>query len=293
MANLIPKTETPIDVYVIMVIFFSVPLVILSSMFGLIGLGISLILSGALSPLFMADTIASFHSIGLIDSITGDMRTLFPGINFKKPWEREEHGDDGKKKYTDLRVELGEPCDETYQAIDGVMLVKYVYTIKVDISYDGYLSPGEKVIKFNSSEKEIIKRKGRALVSSIISDYYGKEIQNNLKDKNKITKVVSSLNKEDIEEYEKDFCVKLTFRIEDSDFDKETQKFKDAISQAKSFNEAVQILVDGGMDRVRAEKKVAQMLGLQYKEEDLNINIAAPDLKNLQNVSIVGRGGKS
>ena len=287
MAKIIPKTKTPDDVISILIVIAVVLGLFLGLLLGLWGILILLVFLAFSTPLYTGG-VPAFHALVLTNSWTGKMRVVFPGINFKLPWEQAQ--DD----CIDLRVELSEPAlPETYVSLDALMEVKYVYTIRPDISEEHGEDAGEKILIYCSFETSAIKGKGKALFSMLLSDYYGGKPGDQLLNKDFINEEVFGTEEnpqESIRKFEKKHGVKVTVRLEDSDFDKATQKFRDMISAAKSFDEAIKKLVAGGMGQTQAEKIVKLMNLDGYTEKDFNLNVNAPHLTNLRDVSILGGG---
>jgi hypothetical protein len=299
----IPKTETPDDIIAILLLMAIGMSIILVSLIGIIfssfligicvGLFISFLVIGYNTALFSKSNVPPFHTLILINTFTGKMRVIFPGVNWKLPWEKPQD-----KGLIDLRVDLKEVCEETYDSKNGArMETKYVYTIKPDYSNDSNGSPEEKILCFASFEQSAIKTKGRALFSMLLSDYYGKNEGNALLNKSIINEAVFGTESSPnpfILDFEKKHAVEVSVRLEDSDWDAQTLKYRETVAGAESLAEAIEKLTAKGVSQEQAEK-FAKLLNFKegYKEEDFNLNIAAPDLKNLTNVSIMNPlGGK-
>ena len=85
--------------------------------------------------------------------------------------------------------------------------------------------------------------------------------------------------------------MKVTVRLEYSAFNKRTQKFRDMVSGAKSFDQAVEALVRDGNGMTREEAvKIAKLMNLDGVRE-YNINVHAPDLHNLRDFTVLGGPG--
>jgi hypothetical protein len=291
---IVPKTETPDSVYVGLVsIIIAIGIILLLIVGCNMLIPIILFVILGLTTQFYTHGVPAYHSLSLVSQWSGDMRVIFPGVNFKFPWEKPH--EDG---CLDLRVELSEVCKETYAAIDTLMKTEYVYTIRPNLSGD---NPGEDIILYSSFEPEALKAKGRALFSMLLSDYYGKNKGDDLLKKEEINKEVfgTELNpSKKIMEFEKNHGAEVTILLKDSDFDERTQDFRDSVSKAKSMNEAIKVLMDGGMSRPDAEKFVKLMNTDGYTQKDFNLSAVAPDLQNLRDVTILGsvnddkKGGK-
>jgi hypothetical protein len=282
--NIIPKTKTPaniISILLAMVVGLGILLFFLFGLWGILILFVSL----AFSTSLYTSGVPAFHALILVNSWTGTMRVVFPGINWKLPWE------DTQDEYIDLRVELSEAPSETYASKDALMEAKYVYTIRPNISEENGENAEEKILRFSSFEPSAIKEKGKALFSMLLSDHYGDNVGADLLAKEKINEEVFGTEEKKADKiiaFEKKHGVQVTARLEDSDFDKATQKFRDMISGAKSFDEAIAILVEGGRTPVQAEKIVKLMNLDGYTETDFNLNVDAPHLTNVRDITVLG-----
>lgn len=287
-----PKTETPFGVYVWLVILIFVLGFVLYMLFDEIGLILLLVVLGVGVKVYTVSA-PGFHAKRMLNHFTKTQRVVFQGLSAKLPWETEQD------PMIDLRVDLKDVCNDTYPSLDSMMEIKYVYTLRPDFSGE---NPGEKIILYSTYEEDVIKQSFRALISMSLSDYYGKNEGKNLLDKAKINKEVLEADLEGlIEKFEEDHAVKTHVRLEDSDFDKKTQKFRDTISAAKSFNEAVQALmteenVKKGMTLEQATR-IIKLANLEnVKEELFDVKIDASGLENLRDVTFLGKpstgGGK-
>lgn len=230
-----------------------------------------------------------YHALIVLNAWSGAQRTLFQGLNFTLPWENIT--DD-----VDLKVELKAVLEDTYPSKGGsLMKTKYVYTIT--INYSG-VDAGENVILFGSFEPDAIKMSARALLSMLLSDYFGKNMADDLLDKNTINKAVfeKDLGKSLIDQFQKKHGVLLEARLEDTDFSDEVQKARDVVSKAKSIDEAINALMatrpngDSGMSRPDAEK-IVRMLNIPGIQEFI-ISVDAKGLEDLHDVTFLGGLGK-
>lgn len=295
-----PKTETPFGVYLQLIVLAILIWVLLGFFLGgFFGLIVLFVILGFTTS-FYTDTVSGYHARIVLNHLTGNQRTLFQGLNAKLPWESET-------KLIDLRVDINEVLKQTYTTLDGRMDAQYVYIIRPDFSG---ANPGEKIIRYSTYEPTAIKQEGRALFSRSLSDHYGKNNCNDLLDKEKITKEVfddeNCAGRGIVEEFQTKHGVRVKVTLEDSDYDEATQKARNTISQAKSFKEAVDTLMqprkdeDGNeipnsaMERPEAEK-VAKMMNLPGVQEYI-ISLNAKGVENLRDVTILppklGGGGK-
>lgn len=280
-----PKTKTPLGVYIGLLLIataIGALLLVLLSLLDIPGfwsLVLLFVVLGFATETY-TETVQGFDSKILLNHLTGKQRTLFQGMNFKLPWEEAQ-------RRIDLRVELNEVIrDETYTAKDALMHVKYVFTIRPDASGK---NAGEKVIRFASFEPDAIKMAGRAVFSSRLSDYFAEHSGEELLQKAAITKELFAPGQ--LAEFEEGHGAEVEVTLEDVDFDEQTQRSRDMLSQAKSFDQAVRMLVKGGMDRVEATRVAKLMNFTDVSETNLNVNIVAPDLQNLRDVTVLGGVG--
>lgn len=283
---IMPKTERPkntIPILIVLVVVLGLILFYFLKIWGVV-----LLVGGlALSTNLFTNGIPAFNAGILINLINGKMRVIFPGINWKLPWEKES-------QLIDVRVELKEVLKETYPSQDAKMEVEYIYTIRPNISNKHGMDPVTAILLYSSFEPEAIKAKGKGLFSMMISDHYGKNTSNNLLDKSSINNEL--FEKDDsckIKEFEEKHGCEIHVLIKDSDPVKEAQKFRDMVSGAKSINLAIKELIDGGMSKEEAERMVKLMNLENYSENDFNLNVDAPDLRNLQNMTFMGGGSRS
>ena len=274
-----PKTDTPGSVIFI--------LSILTGGILLLGIGlmfikfwfiiITLIILALATPAYLAD-VDGFHALIVLNYFTGEQRTIFQGLWPKLPWEKQQ-------QVIDLRTELGEEMNATFPTLDAIMSVRYVYKIRPDFTSS---NPGESIILFASYEPSVIEHAGRSKFSSLMSDYYRTRASDDLKSKEDIYQGTFELNPglHEIGEFEEEHGCKVKITIEDSDLPKDAQKYKDMISGAKSLQEAIQSLVDGGMDRKDAEKTV-KLMNLENVNENL-YSITVDGLQSLTNFNVVG-----
>lgn len=213
-----------------------------------------------LSVKYYTETVPGYFARIVLNHLTGQQRTLFQGLNFKLPWETQT-------QEIDLKVELHEVVkNEDYSTKDGKMVVKYVYTIRPN-----YSPPyaGEKVILFASYEPDAIKMAGRACLSMSLSDYYGQHFCADLLKKAQINHDVFEVSpgKTLLEEFEERHGVDITVRVEDSDYDEDTQKARDTVARATALGEAVEKMTAKGVDPREAQKiaKMMQVPGAQEK----------------------------
>jgi hypothetical protein len=277
-----PKTETPREVYTYLiglVVILGFFLVWLLGLFW--GVAILLVILAAMTG-YYTEEVQGYNARILLDSFTGQQRTLFQGLNFKLPWEH-------LTRMIDLQVNLTEVLMETYASQDALMETKYTYTLRPDFSGN---NAGDNIILYASYQGDAIETEARSLLSMLLSDYYGGHAGSELLDKQRIYREVfeGEPGKSLIADFEENHGVKITMRIKDSDFDAETQSARNTISRAKSFSDAVQKLIDGGMVRPDAEK-VAKMMNLPGVREYI-ISLKAEGLENLRDINLGhGLGG--
>lgn len=280
--KIIPSTETPLSVYLNLLFLLIILITIFYSLLGLWGLTVLIIIIGFSTSLFIEEDIPEFHSKILVNSISGNLRVIFTGINFKVPWENSS-----LNKLIDLRVEFSELCSEKYASKDALMEVKYLYTIKPDTTECFGESVGDKIILFSSYDSSVIRAKGKALFSMLLSDYYASKSGKELLQKEDINNALFSAETNQslkILDFEKRHGVEVTISLMSSNFDSIVQKYRDSISGAASIDEAIKILIQSGIEKDQAVKiaKLMNFGGYKEKDKNLSINLSAPDLKNLK-----------
>jgi hypothetical protein len=277
-----PKTKTPVGVFLLLVAMAGLGGVLLSTLLGFWGFILLFVVLGITVGVY-TETVPGFHARIVLNHLTSKQRTIFQGLHPKLPWET-------LTRDIDLRVDLKEVLTDTYASLDAQMETKYVYTMRPNFRGNA----GANVILYASYETDALKQSIRALLSMCLSDYYGKHSGTQLLDKLTINKEVfeeepgGSL----VEKFEENHGVAVTVRLEDSDFDAATQTARDTVSRAQSFSNAVKKLTDGGMDRPEAEK-VAKLMNLPGVQEYI-ISLKADGLENLRDVTLLppGLGGK-
>ena len=185
-----------------------------------------------------------YHALIVLDQWSGVQRTLFQGLNFALPWE-------SNTQEVDLRVDLKEVREETYASTDALMETRYVYTIRPDFSgTDG----GKKIVLYASYEADAIRGSGRALFSMLLSDYFGKHSGQDLLEKNLINRETFERDpgRSLIDEFERSHGVKVTVRLEYCGFNQRTQRVRDMVSGAKSFDQAVETSLENHKSRAQS-----------------------------------------
>lgn len=297
--KIIPSTKTPFEVYAILFMMGFVLTVFISYFLGFKwGLIISFIILGGTTSFYTVNNIPMFHALILM-GINGSMRIIFPGkMNLKLPWEQAQEG------YIDLRIETSEVCNDTYPSKDALMKTQYVYSFRPDLREGPGRNIEGSIIKFSSFEISAIKGKAKALFSMLLSDHYAKTEGEKLTNKEDINKKLFGKKgspSKAITEFEKEHGVEISVRLSDSDFDSNVQAYRDKVAGAKSINDIRNIFIkddildDGTVAKGVSPEAADQMIKLMefdgYKETVLNLKIDAPDLKNLQNVNVLGGGG--
>ncbi|KKS99991.1 MAG: hypothetical protein UW07_C0008G0023 [Candidatus Nomurabacteria bacterium GW2011_GWF2_43_8] len=287
-----PPTKTPVEVYTGLISVFTVVGLLCALVVGLSWWSVPILLvTMAVTIGLYTENVPGYSARIIINQLTSRQRTLFQGLHLKLFWE-------SVTQDIDLRVELKEVLTETYPSKDALMETKYIYTIRPNFSG---VYAGENIVLYASYEEDAIKMEARALFSMLLSDYYGRNVGEDLKDKAQINQEAfgegSGLTR--IQEFEASHGVDVFVRLEDSDFTAGAQAARDALSRAKSFKEAVDILMQKGadgyaMDRKEAEK-VAKLLNLPGVQEYL-ITLDAKGVENLRDVTFLGginpKGGK-
>ena len=296
--NVVPKTRTPENVYIfiwwaiIILIVIPAVLALCGSILAVLFLVTIFALLAFKSHWYSESSLEAFSAMLMLNKWSGDVRILFPGTNMKLPWEKP----DKEKKYIDLHAKSTEVKDETYPTLDTSMVVGYICGFKPDTreSFKDYA--GEKILKFCKYEEDVILSQLKALFSGLLATYYGEHNGKDLLNELAITEEIFGCNEMNpnpkIRKFEFDHGVEVFFRVVDSDFSKPAEKFRDMISGAKSLAEAIAVLMKDGMSREQAEINIKLMnTDGNYKQNDVNLNVNASGLENLEHLNIVGTGG--
>jgi hypothetical protein len=272
-----PKTQTPNGVIISLLgLAILAWLVLYLLIFGAFFSAIIVFFIMGMTTKVYTDTVQGFEAHILLNNLTQEQRAVFQGMNFKLPWETFQ-------QKIDLRVELNEVLkDETYAAKDTLMVVKYVYTIRPDVSGD---NPGEKIVLFASFEPDAIKMAGRAIFSSTLSDHYATKNGTQLLNKAEITKELFGPNSNKLEKFDKEHGSVAEVVLEDSDFDEATQKSRDMLSRATSFDATVKKLTSKGRVNPAEAVRVAKLMAFDDVKE-FNLNVTG--LENLQSANFAG-----
>jgi hypothetical protein len=282
-----PETKTPGSVFVILFVLVALTGGLLCWLLGFSWGVIFLLVILAATTGVYTETVPGFDAHILLNRFTQKQRAIFQGVNFKLPWEEVQ------EEKIDLKTDLKEVLEQTWPSKDTLMKARYVYTIRPDDSGD---NAGDKVILYASFEPDAIKMAGRAIFSMLFSDYFRTRPGSNLKNKEKIYNAIFGKGKKGeklVKEFEEEHGAEVTVRLEDIDFDKATQKFRDMVSGARSFDEAIEVLVKNGKGMTREEAlRVAKLMNFEdVSESNINVHVVAPDLTNLHDITVLGGVG--
>ncbi len=290
----IPRTDTPTYVYLILGIIGLITIILmywlLSNLlgFGFIGVLISIGIFAYTTEQYTLD-VDGYNAVIVLNNRSGEKRTLFEGTNYKLTWEE-------PVETVDLKTELGEVMkDETYASKDSVMLVKYVYTITPNVY--SVPDPGANVILWNSFEHDAIKRAGRALFSQMISDFFKTDTTEEIikMGKDSITKTVFESD-DKLQKFQEKHGARVHVIVEDVDRSKNAQKARDAIAQAGSAAEAINILHATGMSIEEATLWI-KVLTVENVHETIFTVKGGESFKNVRDITMIppgllGGGGK-
>lgn len=281
-----PETRTPISVFVVLLVLIVLTGGLLCWLLGFSWGVIILFVILAVTTEIYTETVPGFDAHILLNHFTQKQRAIFQGVNFKLPWEEVQ------EEKIDLKTDLKEVLEQTWPSKDTLMKARYVYTIRPDDSGD---NAGDKVILYASFEPDAIKMAGRAIFSMLFSDYFRTRSGSNLKNKDKIYNAIFGKGKKGeklVKEFEEEHGAEVTVRLEDIDFDETTQKFRDMVSGAKSFDDAIKILsADDKMSKDDALRVAKLMNFVDVSESNINVHVVAPDLANLHDVTVLGGVG--
>jgi hypothetical protein len=241
------------------------------------------LLVAAFSTTTWTQFVEEFHALTVLNRLTGKQRAIFQGRTGKLPWEQAGTS-------VDLKAELKDILEETWATDKGALMkTKYIYllrprTTEIDI------------IKYAGYEASVIKAAARNLFSQLFSDHFGQtQDPTMLLNKTMVNTVVleSADGLRRLGIFEDQYGVEAWARLEDVDFDDETQKARSTVSRAEAIAQAFDELEN----KVGKEEatKIVKMMNIEGVQEWI---LTAPDLKNLQSATFIGapsttgKGGK-
>ncbi len=295
MANVIPKTITPKPVWYCNILLIIALWILLSFPFGLLW---SLLVTGiTLGALVASGVIATdtpdWHGALVFDPIFKTRRAIFPGLSFKLPWEIREKIDE--KDFTDLRriisskVEKDHPTDDPAENMKVSLLI-HMRLRTFEITSE---EAAQNLIKFSSITESALTNLVQAEAEKMFGTYYARKEMESLlnltKIQNAVLKVANNIKR--ISELEKNYGISIGFVLSASNPDDATKALKKTPAIAEALAKAIEKLTSKGMDPELA-RRAALILDQSndYNEERFDLNIAAPDLKNLKHVSFMGLG---
>lgn len=277
-------------------VFLPIVLAIALGTWTLFGLGwmvIVLIVIGITFPFYCYDRVPAYHAQATED-VEGNLGVWLPGLNFFNPLRFVKK----TGPPVDLQADVHLSVVDSYQSrSDGVVFVKYVMSIRIDIFGD---DPTEAILKFLSFEPGSIQTLGRSITSQLISDWFATNDNVFTKKKTEITEEVfggHGQHSPEIEEFMENHGVHFHVNIEDVDPDDQVKKAKAAAAQATGAATAMAILMappprGAGMTQAAAEKyyRIATQEG-KVTEVIYTVDLTADGLENLENFSVLGGVG--
>ena len=309
----IPKTITPGSVWGWNITLFFIGWVICSillspffkanllvgGLIAILGLGIA-IYSGIIT-----EEIPDYHGVLLFNPWARTRRVLFPGLSFKLPWEKVETDNSGAVVLTSLVRTIStketkvHPTNDPAENMETSLLIHMrINTICSD------KEAAENFVRFRSVKEEALKEIVRVEAEKMYAEYYGGQEMENLLKPHAIQEAVTGttkLEKEDdeesrkknrvkIEEMEKKNGVSIGVVLESSKPDLATQNMKRTPAMAEALASAMKKLEDGGMTDPDMRRRAALLLdpNTDYTERKYSIEIDAPHLTNLRDVTVLG-----
>jgi hypothetical protein len=289
----IPKTITPLGVWIWNAIIFGAFWTVLLWEFGcptfwstiltLLGIVISVHYNGI--------TIegVDYHGFLLFNPLTKKRRVIFPGLHPKLFWESFEEG-----SLTSLRRIIESEGEQSLPTNDPAENMVAHLTIHKRVNVSG--TPQEAAsnfIRFHSiSDADLAKIVRKEIVRKLSAFYSTNEMEA-LLNANAIEEAVLSLPAvvDKIREMQYRWGIIIEVVLDSSNPDEATKAMKRTPAMAEALSTAIQKLVAGGMDPELA-RRAALILdpNTDYTEERFDLNISAPDLKNLQHASFMGFG---
>jgi len=313
----IPKTITPNSVWEGLVVLLSVSLVFWTILMGIFidpswallwSLFITLLGSGvAISSGTITEDIVDFHGVLLFNPWAKKRRVLFQGFSFKLPWEKIEHNDEGNVVLTSLVRAISTTETKNCTTIDPAVAMDATLTIHLRIKIKG-VSPeqaAENFIRFRDIKEDSLTGIIRSEVEKMFAEYYAENKKDNLLKPHVVQQAVCGDpdNQEIIREMERKYGVEIGIVLSSSKADKATQDMMRAPAMTDALVESISKLKAIGVEPEPA-RRTAMTLdpNNNYTEEsfNLNVNVDAPDLKNMTHVNFVGapiptkrKGGQS
>ncbi len=278
-----PKTKTPLGVRLLLLLIITI---LYFGMFIFVDWVICLIvvsvILAATNTLYSVTTPA-YHCAIVLNVLTREKRVVYEGFSLLLPWEK-------LHKVIDLRFELAKECMKEFPTLDAKMIAEYIFTIRPCISIG---NPDENILRFASYEPTVIQKGSEGFYSQKFSDYYGKNSAKDLIDKEAICNSLfgddgTAKAEEDI--IKARYGIESAVRLVSSKWDQETQKFRDLISGAKSFDEAIGILM--GKDGKKMSKdqaiRVAKLMNFPENVREDMYDVKIDGLSNLRHLNVVG-----
>lgn len=294
----IPKTITPGSVWGWNFFLFAMLWTVLFLFFGPFW---STIITGiALGSAIWGGGIATegkdFHGFLLFDPITKKRRVVFPGLHPKCFWEKVEEGSERS-----LRRVVESEGEQNFATNDPAenMLVNLAIHKRVNVSGTPEQA-SDNFIRFHSIPPESLTKIVRRDIVRECSRYYSNKEMEALTNAGIIEDAILALpaTKTVIEDLETRWGVSVGIVLDSSRADDATKAMKRTPAMAEALATAMEKL-DRQVTDPDMRRRIVMILdpNNDYKEERIDLNIQAPDLKNLQHVSIIppgtmGKGGK-
>lgn len=294
----IPKTITPISVWwwntvISSIIFFVLWLPLgpfWATVFTLLGFAATIAVG------IIAVDIDDYEGALLFNPFSKKRRAIFPGLHFKLPWEHIEYEDEAKtKKATSLKRLVSSEGVDNYPTNDPAENMEGNLKVHMRINTSGTAAQAaDNFIRFRSIDEHALMVIVRGEIVKMFGAYYVINEMESLLDPKKIQEEVlaNQVNKDKIEQIEKHWGISIGVVLESSDPDKATKDMKRTPSMTEALLKSRKRMIEEGVEEDLAHRTSLLLdPNTDYTETKFDLEIKAPDLKNLQHVSIVPLGG--
>lgn len=259
----------------------------------LTGLGLAAVVAFGLITVEVVD----FHGLLLFNPLTKSRRVIFPGLHLKLFWESIEEG-----SLESLRRIISSKGEENLPTNDPAENMKVHLTVHKRVNVSG--TPEEAAqnfISFHSIDDASLTTVVRKEIVKKFGAYYGVHELEDLTNANAVQQAVFADTDiaAKIKEMEDRWGVSIGVILDTSNPDEATKDMKRTPARAESLRKAIKKLTETGPNGEKGlgddEARRAALLldpnaDFTESRDDFNVNIAAPDLKNLRDVSLIPPG---
>lgn len=303
----VPKTITPWTELLIwngsvLTLTWIVMLALLAPMLGLKAIIWASILNVVLLGLLIGGgtisvEIPDYHGVLLFNPWSKTRRVVFPGLNWKLPWEALETGTlRSLRKEVSFEGKILSPTNDPAETMEVEILIHMLLNL-----HGSPHQVAENFLKLQAVEEHGLVAIVKAQVIAMVVSFFGKSEMEGLLDVNRIRHAIfeSEENRNTISALEEKYGVHIGIELRGSRPDEKTAKLKTLPAKAEALRVAIDKLSNGDMMSLEEAKRVVMLADLDtaYSEEVFRLDIQAPDLRNLRNVTVTPgllkpKGGK-